>query len=89
MRDIGEVWGRIKAHEGQVFKLVRGEPLTYRVDDNVLVTSRSRQELRIGDFEKVLAIVPVKGPGEINQMVRGPSYIYAILDDPRICRGDW
>lgn len=89
MRDIGEVWERIKAHQGQVFKLVEGGSLTYRVDGNVMVTSRSKQKLRIGDFEKVLAIAPVKGPGEISKLVRGPSYVYAILHDPRIRRGDW
>ena len=89
MRDIGEVWERIKAYQGQVFKLVEGEPLTYRVDGNVMVTSRSKQKLHIGDFEKILAIAPIKGPGEINKMVRGPSYIYAILYDPRIRMNDW
>ena len=89
MRDITEVWERIKAHQGQVFTLIGGGSLTYRVDGNVLVTSRSKQELLIGDFEKVLAIAPVKGPGEVNLMVRGPSYIWAILHDPRIRLDDW
>ncbi len=30
--------------------------------------------------------MPVEGPGRINDLVRGPAYIWAILNDNRIVK---
>ncbi len=89
MVSIREVWGRIIAHQGERFETVTGKPFSYRASDDVLVTDRSDFPLRSGEFEKALAVAPSDGPGEISKLVRGPSYIWAILHDPRIRQTDW
>jgi hypothetical protein len=32
-------------------------------------------------------MLPINGPGEIGEIVRGPSYVWAILHDRRISEG--
>ena len=41
MRDITEVWQRIKAHNGEAFRTKTGLPFTYDVAGNTIVVSRS------------------------------------------------
>lgn len=89
MPDIDKVWKRIRHHEGERFETKRGKPLKYEVTGNVLTTDRAEQNLSKGEFAKALARVPITGPGKINNLVRGPSYIYAILHDSRIRQADW
>jgi hypothetical protein len=86
---IDEVWGRIRAHQGETFHTKTGLPLTYTVTDNRLTTSRSHVALSVTGFSTVLKRVPVASPAHINSEVRGPSYIWAILHDPRIRQADW
>ena len=81
---IDEVWSIIKEHEGEKFETIKGEPFTYKADDKGIITSRTDFKLSKSDVEKVLGRVPLKGPGEITNDVRGPSYIWAILHDERI-----
>jgi hypothetical protein len=49
-----------------------------------LQPSRTNVELPKGHFRKALALMPVKGLGDINGLVLGPAYIFAILTDERI-----
>ena len=84
MVSIIEVWSRIQQHEGENFETITGRPFTYEVDGNSIITSRTDFKLSKSDVEKVLGRVPLKGPGEITNDVRGPSYIWAILHDERI-----
>jgi hypothetical protein len=86
---ISEVWQRIRAHQSEQFETITGLPFTYTVSGNMLVTDRTDSQLHLGEFEKALALVPLDGPGKISMLVRGPSYIWAILHDPRIRRTDW
>lgn len=82
------VWRRIVKHQDDVFRMVRGREFTYRVDGSVLRPQTTNHNLHKGKFAKALELVPLKGPGEI-QHLRGPSYVYAILMDQRISRGEW
>ena len=89
MRDITEVWARIEAHQREPFALKGGEPLTYEVVGNTVIPDRpSRYPIHVGQFEKALALSPVDGPVQLHHL-RGPSYIWAILHDPRIRGNDW
>lgn len=74
-----ELWEQIKAHEGQVFYTVRGKELRYTVQGNTIIPSRTRYQLSRADFEKAFQQMPLSGPGQISSLVRGSSYIYAIL----------
>ena len=40
--------------------------------------------LHRSQFEKAYGQGPLTGPGQLNDLVRGPSYVYAILTDPRV-----
>ena len=89
MRDITEVWQRIKAHNGEAFRTKTGLPFTYDVAGNTIVVSRSpTYPFPSSQFEKALERVPVAGPNDLHDL-RGPSYLWAILHDPRIRMNDW
>ena len=89
MVSIIEVWSRIKEHEGDTFKTITGLEFSYSIDGNVINPSRTNQNIPKSHVEKLLAIVPIKNPGEISDDVRGPAYLWGILNDERISSGDW
>jgi hypothetical protein len=86
--DIEVVWARIVAHPGEPFKQLRGATFTYRVKGGHVVPDRTAQQTPKSHFARALDLVRLSGPGEV-QSSRGPSYIYAIVMDPRIRRGEW
>lgn len=89
MRSISEVWERIRAHQNEHFETVRGLPFTYAVTGNELITDRSDFPLHASQFEKTLELLPLDRPGKINDLVHGPSYVWAMLHDARIRGSDW
>ena len=84
--DFQSIWLNIIRCAGQEFRTITGLPFTYEVEDNYLNTNRTDYPLSKGEFKKAAAIPNLEGPGQISQIVRGPSYVYAILTDPRITR---
>lgn len=85
---IDKVWKRIVAHEGQVFKQIRGKEFTYHITGNTIHLSTTNQQVSIGEFEKALEFLPLKNTAVI-QHLRAPSYLYAILMDQRISQNEW
>jgi hypothetical protein len=83
--DIDDVWRRIEAHAGEQFNLVRGASFTYRLVSGHVVPDRTAQQIPRSQFAKALDLMPLSGPGQI-QHLRGPSFIFAILTDPRIAQ---
>ena len=51
---------------------------------NTVVPDRTNYPLSKANFEKAARVDPLDGPGQINDLVRGPAYVYAILTDKRI-----
>ena len=88
-RSIEEVWRRLKSHEGDEFETKTGKPFTFEITGEIFRSSRADYNITKGDFEKALRVVPIDGPGTINNLVRGPAYIWAVLHDRRIRRQDW
>jgi len=86
---IDELWHRLKIHEGQEFETIRGERFTYSISGNTFLPSRTKYNISRADFDKALSLAPFEGPGAVNDAVRGPSYIWAVLHDKRIRRHDW
>ena len=84
-----EVWKRVETLAGEVCHTKSGLPFTYRVSGNVVTTSRTKHQLSRTDFETAFRLAPLSGPAEINELVRGPAYIWAILHDARISGGAW
>jgi hypothetical protein len=81
------VWQRIVTAQGQTFHQVRGRAFTYTVQGESLVPSTTNRVLGRSQFQKAHERLPVSGPGEL-QDLQGPSYLFAVLTDPRIRQGN-
>lgn len=84
-----QIWSVIVGREGQTFTTKTGRPFTYEANSNGLVPDRTQYPISRSDFEAAYNLVPISGPGQINQLVRGPAYVWAILHDERISSGAW
>ena len=89
MLDIDAVWARITTLEGETFETKTGKPFTFEISGTVFRPSRTKYNVTRGDFAKVLELVPLDGPGPISNLVRGSAYVWAVLHDRRVRRGDW
>ena len=83
------IWERIKANENELFFQKKGGNFTYQISENELIPDRTDFLLHKSNFEKAYHLVPFKGPGVINRLVMGPSFVWAILHDKRIRGDDW
>ena len=86
--DIDVVWSRIAAHCGEEFRQIRGGVFRYEVSGGALRPDRTNRQIPKSDFKKALGLVPLTSTVGL-QHLQGPSYIYAVLMDPRIRQGDW
>jgi len=82
------VWGRIVAHAGEPFYLIRGGEFHYRVTGHTLHLDRTSQMIPYSQLEQAYQLVPLKNTTSV-QHLRAPAYLYAILMDPRIRQSDW
>lgn len=79
MANFAEVWEKIKNFEGQEFETITGITFTYKIKKYVLIPSRPKYNLSKANFEKAYELWPITGPGKISRIVRGSSYVWAIL----------
>ena len=86
MAGFDEVWQRIVTLRGETFYQKRGKPFTYAVSGNSLKPSTTNRQLPRSHFARAFARAPLDGPGQL-QDLQGPSYLFAILTDPRITAG--
>jgi len=77
------IWDRIASCAGQEFATKTGKPFAYDCDGRTVHLRNTNRSLPRAHFEAALQRFPVSGPGEL-QDLQGPSYIWAILNDPRI-----
>jgi hypothetical protein len=84
MSDFEAVWSRIRACAGQEFRTIRALPFTCTLSGEYLRPSRTDVELPKAHFKRAYDLMPLRGPGDINRLVMGPAYIFAILTDKRI-----
>jgi hypothetical protein len=77
----------IRAHQGELFHQTRGGEFRYRVERNFLIPDRSNYPISLKQIEIALHRTPFRST-TVLQDLRGPSYIYAVLMDPRI-RPTW
>lgn len=84
-----EIWNRIVALAGQTFYTKTGLEFTYEINGDIFYPSRTDYKISKADFEIAYALVPIDGPGVINNLVRGPASVWAVLHDRRISNGIW
>lgn len=77
-------WLKILQHEGADFKTITGLDFSYSIEKDNLIPSRTNYFIPKSDVKKAFVMMPLKGPGEINDIVRGSAYVWAILNDKRI-----
>lgn len=82
------IWERIKQHKKEEFHQIRGQSFTYEIIHDVVVPSTTNQHLAKSQFKRAAELLPLKNTVPV-QHLRGPSYLYAILMDPRISQNDW
>jgi len=87
--NIEAAWSRMGALEGEEFETKTGKPFSYEISGNIFRSSRAKYNITKSDFAKALELVPLEGPGKINNLVRGPAYIWAVLHDRRIRKNEW
>jgi len=78
------VWERIVAHQGETFHQLKGQAFTYRVEGNAVVPSTAKVRIQKSQFLKALDAMPFARVADVPKDVFAPSYVYAILMDPRI-----
>lgn len=83
MTDFDGVWERILHCEGEVFRQKTGRPFTYSIAGGCVVPATTNRQLARSQFEQAFRRFPLIGPGEL-QDLQGPSYLWAILTDPRV-----
>lgn len=83
--DICELYTRLRQYEGDKFYTITGLPFTYTIDNGGTIrVSRTKQAINRSNFIKALKLMPLSGPGEINDIVIGSAYVYAMITDKRI-----
>jgi len=88
MMSFDKIWSRIEACAGEKFAQIRGGEFTYNISGGHVIPNRTNQQIPISHFEKASGFLPLENTVPV-QDLRGPSYIYAILMDDRIRKGDW
>lgn len=82
--DFDSIWSNIIRHAGEPFYTIRGHQFAYRVEGEHVITDRKKSRIPKSDFERTSHIESLTNPGQINEAVWGPSYVYAILTDDRV-----
>jgi hypothetical protein len=86
--NIATAWPRIQEYAGEVFATVRGKRFTYHVGPWYVTIDHLGRNIPRGAFSQTLDAWPVDGPGQLPPVTQ-PSYVYAIVSDPRIRGTDW
>jgi len=84
--DFFVVWRTIIGLQGEEFHTKSGLTFTYSIKGDILIPSRTMYNISRKEFQKACGMMPIKGPGEIKDEVRGPAYVYAILTDRRVVK---
>ena len=80
-----KIWNNIVSCQGQTFYKIGGQPFTYIVDGSAIIPNCAKQRLAKANFAKYAEdFIGPAGPGAFSNLVRGSSYVWAILNDDRI-----
>lgn len=79
-----DIWNRIIKHQGETFYTIRKLGLKYEVRDDKIYHNRTKPPILKSDFKRIYEKFPIEKPSEIQGLVRGSAYVYAILSDERI-----
>ena len=86
MMKMETVWERIVAHAGETFHTKRGIPYTYHVRNHLVILENTNRNILYSNFETSLKVVNPSVIKFEHLNLQGPSYIYGIITDDRICK---
>ena len=87
--DFEAIWERILELRGEFFRTANGRWFTYKIEGDCLEVSQSELRLPRSDLALAFNMLPISRSAKLNRLVEGPAYVWAILHDKRIVRGDW
>ena len=70
-------------NSGNLKKFQTGLEFSYTIKGETVHHTRSKATLSRSDFEKAVQLNPQK-PSDLHNDVAGPSYVYAVISDPRL-----
>ena len=76
-------WNRVVALAGTVFSTKTGKTFTYDISGNSVALGNTNRMIPRSHIERAVDRSPLTGPGQL-QDLQGPSYVYAIVTDPRV-----
>lgn len=82
------IWRRVVALEGETFTQIRGGEFTFKVIGTSLALDRTNQSIERKQLEEAVGLLPFETTVPL-QHLRAPSYLFAILKDPRVRQSDW
>ena len=84
MNDNDRIWTNISNHQGEELNTVRGRTCSYKIAGNQIVLLNTNRNIPRSNIEQALAVInPTVSKLEAMNL-QGPSYILAIINDPRI-----
>jgi hypothetical protein len=84
MNDCDQIWTNILKHEGEQFYTITGRPCSYKISGNQIVLLNTNRNIPRSNIERALAVVNPTVSKFESMNLQGPSYIMAIITDPRI-----
>ncbi len=82
------IWERLRRHQGETFMQIGGNEFTYSVEQDRIIPSRTDWFFPRNQIAEAVSLMPVANTVPL-QHLYGPSYLYAMLMDPRIRCEDW
>ena len=79
-----ETWDRIVQHKGRPFNTKTGKQFTYSIVGTSVKPNHTERLIGKSDFARAWQMMPIPGPAPLRDIVQGPAYVWAILNDPRI-----
>lgn len=79
-----DTWDNIISHAGEEFFTKTKISFVYKIVNDCIIPDRTNYPLSKANFEKAVQLDSLEGPGQISDLVRGPSYVFAIITDKRI-----
>ena len=83
--NVETLWNKIKLHEGETFKTIRGKEYRYVVySDFLLINDDKKRKITKDSFERAI-LIENPSPTKIqSEGIWGPSYVCGIITDRRI-----
>jgi len=79
-----ESWNKILKNQGEIFFTKNQHQFSYTINGTIVHPLHTNRNIPKSDILKAFNRLPINRPSDINTLVQGPSYVWAILNDKRI-----